>query len=64
MKKLRSKTSVCAHITAKVIGVFGMEDFGSVPDKAADAFQPVEVILVKHLRNRSREAIGKTCTRI
>lgn len=53
---------VQTHITAKVVGMFGMENLRSVPNEAANAFQPVKIILVYHLRYESKEAICKTST--
>lgn len=37
------------YIIAKVIGMVGMENFRSVPYKATDAFEPVEVIFIYKL---------------
>lgn len=41
-----------AHLTLEVICLLGMEDLGCVPNIAADAFQPVQVIFVYILQQR------------
>lgn len=44
-----------AHLTLEVICLLGMEDLGCVPNIAADAFQPVQVIFVYILQQRRRK---------
>lgn len=48
-----------AHLTLEVICLLGMEDLGCVPNIAADAFQPVQVIFIYILQQRRKTKGGR-----
>lgn len=47
----RSEIANHTYEIAKVIGMFSMKNFRSVPNKTANAFEPVEIVFVYKLRN-------------
>lgn len=46
----RSEIADHTYEIAKVIGMFSMKNFRSVPNKTANAFEPVEIIFVYKLK--------------
>lgn len=48
-----------AHLTLEVICLLGMEDLGCVPNIAANAFQPVQVIFIYILQQRRKTKGGR-----
>lgn len=48
-----------AHLTLEVIRLLGMEDLGCVPNIAANAFQPVQVIFIYILQQRRKMKGGR-----